>query len=129
MQGVSWFKRKAIKIGTLTLYIKHYKDDADIEHIDIDQRLTGGIPGTEELRILNWEDHPSSDHIFGPVIGKSRRVKVSDLDNSFLKEGWTQDTITHGLIQSYVESDTAKSGTTWIANQVRVLQISFVVLH
>ncbi|KAG6818054.1 hypothetical protein H0H87_009209 [Tephrocybe sp. NHM501043] len=36
LQGVSWWKRKAISVGTVTLKIKHYKEDGD-EHIDIDQ--------------------------------------------------------------------------------------------
>jgi hypothetical protein len=35
-----------------------------------------------------------------------------------LKQNWTADTIEHGVVQSYVESDTPQSSTTWIANQV-----------
>jgi hypothetical protein len=100
--------------------IKHYKDDAGVEHIDIDQTLTGGMSGTKEMRILNWTERQNEDHVFGPVIGKSRRIKVDseELEDPFLKEGWTDDTVTYGVVQSYVESDTPKSGTTWIANQV-----------
>ncbi|KAG6841944.1 hypothetical protein C0991_005124 [Blastosporella zonata] len=41
LQGVSWFKRKAISFGTLTLKLKHYKEDG-IEHIDIDQWVRNG---------------------------------------------------------------------------------------
>ena len=117
-----WWKRKAFSLGTLTLSIKHYKDDAGAECIDIEQTLTGGIPGTKETRLLAWTEQPKEDHVFGPVIGKSRRIKVDseELGEEFLKEGWTDDTIEHGVVQSYVESDTPKSGTTWIANQVRV---------
>lgn len=118
LQGVSWFKRKIISIGTITLYIKHYKDDANVEHIDIDQTITGGIPGTTEKRTLTWTERENEDHLFGAVKGKSRRVKANELDIPFLKEGWTADTFEHGLVQSYVESDTPKSGTVWIANQV-----------
>jgi len=119
LQGVPWWKRKAIGLATLTLAINHYKDDAGVEHIDIDQTLTGGIPGTKETRILTWTERSTEDHIFGPVIGKSRRIKVDseELEGPFLKEGWTDDTITHGVVQSYVESDTPKSRMTWIANQ------------
>jgi len=117
LQGVSWFKRKAIQMGTLTLVIKHYKDDAGIEHIDIDQTLTGGIPGTREERILTWKERHSEDHLFGAVVGKSRRVSVDELEDEFLKKNWTTDTIEHRVVQSYVESDTPKSGTTWIAIQ------------
>ncbi|KAF8807726.1 hypothetical protein BYT27DRAFT_7097627 [Phlegmacium glaucopus] len=120
MQNVSWLTRLAIKYGTITLSVKHYKDDSDgnaIEHIDIDQTVTGGIPGTRETRVLNWRERENNDHVFGHVMGKSRRVPVDQLDVAFLKEGWTADTIEHGLVQSYVESDTPKSGISWIADQ------------
>ncbi|RDB28493.1 hypothetical protein Hypma_015679 [Hypsizygus marmoreus] len=117
LQGVGWLKRKAITLGTVTLAIKHFKDDEDVEHIDIEQTLTGGIPGTSERRTLTWTERENEDHIFGAVIGKSRRTKVDVLEENFLKAGWTADTVEHGVVQSYVESDTPKSGTTWIANQ------------
>lgn len=126
LQGVGWLKRKAISYGTLTLTIKHYKDDAGVEHIDIDQTLTGGIPGTRETRTLTWTERENEDHIFGHVIGKSRRVKAEELGEEFLKKNWTSDTFEHGVVQSYVESDTPKSGTSWIANQVC---ISAFILH
>ena len=35
LQGVGWLKRKAISLGTVTLDIKHYKDDDGVEHIDL----------------------------------------------------------------------------------------------
>ncbi|EDR15749.1 uncharacterized protein LACBIDRAFT_301002 [Laccaria bicolor S238N-H82] len=117
LQGVGWLKRKAIGLSSITLAIKHYKDDDGVEHIDIDQTLTGGIPGTSEKRTLWWKEKENNDHLFGHVIGKSRRIKVDELDLEFLKTGWTTDTIEHGVVQSYVESDTPKSGTVWIANQ------------
>lgn len=124
LQGVSWFKRKVISIGTITLYIKHYRVDPEegqgdqkIEKIDIDQTITGGIPGTTENRTLIWKERENDDHLFGPVIGKSRRVKADELDVEWLKEGWTDDTYEHGLVQAYAASDTPKSGTTWIGNQ------------
>lgn len=119
LQGVGWFKRKAISIGTVTLHIKHYKNENDEEKIDIDQTITGGIPGTSENRTLIWKEKENEDHLFGSVIGKSRRVKPEELTelNEFLKTGWTEDSLEQGLIQAYAESNTPKSGTTWIGNQ------------
>jgi len=117
LQGVGWLKRTAISLGTVTLHVKHYKDDDGVEHIDIDQTITGGIPGTSEERTLTWQERENEDHVFGSVIGKSRRVKVDVLAIDFLKEGWTPDTIEHGVVQAHAESNTQKSGTTWIANQ------------
>ncbi|KAG5647600.1 hypothetical protein DXG03_008953 [Asterophora parasitica] len=117
LQGVGWLKRKAITLGTVTLNVKHFKDDQGVEHVDIDQTLTGGIPGTTEKRTLTWTERENEDHLFGAVLGKSRRTKVDVLEDEFLKKNWTADTLEHGVIQSYVESNTPKSGTTWIANQ------------
>uniref|UniRef100_A0A0W0FGZ1 Uncharacterized protein n=1 Tax=Moniliophthora roreri TaxID=221103 RepID=A0A0W0FGZ1_MONRR len=117
-QGVGWMKRKAIGLATLTLFVKHYKDDNGVEHIDIDQVLTGRIPGTREERTLNWTERENEDHVFGPVVGKSRRIKdLSEIEDDFLKTGWTPDSLEHGLVQSWVESDTPQSGRTWIAIQ------------
>ncbi|KAF8973870.1 hypothetical protein BDZ97DRAFT_1912324 [Flammula alnicola] len=117
LQGISWLQRKAIAYGTVTLAIKHYKDDDGVEHIDIDQTITGGLPGTREERTLYWQERETEDDLFGHIIGKSRRCKAEELDIPFLQEGWTADTLEHGLVQSYVESNTPKSGTVWIANQ------------
>jgi hypothetical protein len=111
--------RSAISLATVTLYIKHYKDESGVEHIEIDQRLTGGIPGTFESRTLDWTPRDHDDHLFGPVVGKSRRIKIDELDNEFLGKGWLQDTEQHGLINAYAQSDTPKSGKTWIAEQVQ----------
>jgi hypothetical protein len=118
LQGVSWLTRRAIGLATITLYTQHYKDDNGVEHIDIDQRLTGGIPGTTEKRILDWTVREHEDYLFGAVFGRSRRVKLDQIDNDFLKKGWLPDTEEHGAINSYVESNTSKSNTTWIAEQV-----------
>ncbi|KAH9984179.1 hypothetical protein BJV77DRAFT_1072342 [Russula vinacea] len=116
LQGVSWFTRRAISLATVTLYVRHYKDDDGIERIDIDQTLTG-IPGTSEHRILDWTLREHEDYLFGAVIGKSRRVKLDEIENEFLRDGWLPDTAESGAINSYVESDTPKSNTTWIAEQ------------
>lgn len=118
MQGIGWLKRKAIALATITIFLKHYKDDTGVEHIDIEQTMTGGIPASNENRTLDWTPREVEDKTFGHVIGKSRRTNVDDLDIDFLKKGWTSDTLTHGLVQSYVESNTPKSGISWIGNQV-----------
>ncbi|KAH8998850.1 hypothetical protein EDB86DRAFT_3064020 [Lactarius hatsudake] len=112
LQGVGWWMRSAIALATVTLYVKHYKDESGVEHIEIDQRLTGGN------RTLDWTPREHEDHLFGAVIGKSRRVKLDELDNEFLKKGWLQDTEQHGAINAYAQSDTPKSGKTWIAEQI-----------
>lgn len=116
-------------MASLTLTVKHYKGDDRVEHIDIDQALTGGIPGTSENRILDWTERKADDRIFGPVVSKTRRLKLEDITNEFLKKNWLPDTAEHGTINSYVYSDTPKSGTSWVAEQVRTLVYSNDILN
>ncbi|KAL8714824.1 MAG: hypothetical protein Q9220_001337 [cf. Caloplaca sp. 1 TL-2023] len=114
MQGVGWFMRRAIALATVTLTVSEYIDSSSTTHIDIDQVATGGITSTE-LRTLDWEFREHSDRIFGDVKGKSRWVKLGDLDKDeeeFLKKGY--DDLEGEHVQSYVES----KGGGWTADQV-----------
>jgi hypothetical protein len=117
LQGVSWLKRKAVSMGTVALVVKHYKNDAGVEHIDIDQTIAG-LSGSREERVLNWMPSERNDQVFGHIVGKVRRVPLGELTKAYLKEGWTEDTADHGAIEWYVESDTSKGQTRWIADQV-----------
>ncbi|KIJ68600.1 hypothetical protein HYDPIDRAFT_106811 [Hydnomerulius pinastri MD-312] len=117
LQGVSWFKRRAISMFTLTLVVKHTTDEAGIEHIDIDQTLSGGIPGTSENRILDFQERDEDDDIFGAVIGKSRRSTVEELTDEFLKKEWTEDTIRDGVVLAIAWSNPERNSYTWRAEQ------------
>lgn len=64
---MSWFKRKLIASITITLYVKHYKDDEGVEHIDIEQIGSGGFKGNNEKRALDWVSRENDDPVFGPV--------------------------------------------------------------
>ncbi|KAI4163829.1 MAG: hypothetical protein LQ342_002602 [Letrouitia transgressa] len=112
MQGVGWVLRKAISLATITLSITQYEKDG-LTHIDISQTATGGIKGTTENRTLDWEYREHKDGIFGEVRGKSRWVKLDDVDDdTFLKTGW--DDMDGEHVQSYVES----KDNGWTADQV-----------
>ncbi|KAI9668855.1 MAG: hypothetical protein M1831_000925 [Alyxoria varia] len=106
LQGISWVTRTAVSLATITLHISQYKDDEGITHIDIDQVLTGGIPGTSEKRALNWEDREHNDHIFGEVIGKSRWTNLTDVQDEFLKKDWAKESSEGNVIETYVKSVT-----------------------
>ena len=115
---MSLFLLKAIKAATITLFIKHYIDDNGAEHIDIDQTLTGGIGGSTETRVLDWQEREHNDRIFGPVVGKARRIDLDEVMEEYLRNGWTDDTEEHGVIDAYARSNTSKSGKTWTSEQV-----------
>lgn len=103
--------RRAIALATVTLTVKEYIAD-DLTHIDIEQVATGGITSTEN-RTLDWEFRDHTDRIFGAVSGKSRWVKLADVDDDkFLKEGF--DDMEGEHVQSWVES----KGGGWTADQV-----------
>jgi hypothetical protein len=114
---VNWFARKAVALATITLYIRHHKDDNNVEHIDIDQKLAG-IPGAAEKRTLDWTFRERSDPVFGPILGKFRRAPLDQIDNEFLRNGWLPDTEQNGAIHAYVKSDNPKSGKAWTLEQV-----------
>lgn len=69
--------RKAITFATVTLSINQSVDSDKVHHIDIDQTLTGGLKGTSEHRIADWQIREHSDHIFGTVDGRSRFLRGS----------------------------------------------------
>jgi hypothetical protein len=117
MQGVNWMNRTAISYGTITLYVKHHKDENGTEQVVSEQTLTG-IPGTTEKRTLDWAVREHYDYLFGAVVGKSRRRNVGDIEDDFLRGGWLPDTVEHGVIASWIESDTAKSGYSWTSDEV-----------
>jgi len=118
LQGVGWIKRKAIEFATVTLNVKHYKDDDSIEHIDIDQVITANFPGTSENRTLDWIDRHKEDGLFGFVVSKTRRLAVAEIDDAHLRGEWLADTLRDGAIHSIARSDTEKSHLVWTAEQV-----------
>ena len=128
LQGVGWWTRKAISMATIYLDVKHYKDDNGVEHIDIDQTLSGGISGTSEYRILDWDEREHEDHVFGPVLSKSRRVKLSDIERDWLKKDWLDESLEDGyIINTAAKSNTAKSGKSWSSEQVRAAFCRFAM--
>lgn len=65
--------------------------------------------------MLCYSERPHEDHIFGKVVGKSRRLKLSEVSEGFMRDGFTEELNGEGLIESHVEN----SDNDWIAQQVR----------
>jgi hypothetical protein len=84
----------------------------------IGQVITGSASRSQEARALDWQPQSQSSQVFGDVTTKSRRAQVDNIEEEFLKKNWSEDTIRDGVIETHVESDSAKSGTTWVARQV-----------
>lgn len=118
LQGVSWLTRKIISNATITLYIKHYKDEEGAEHIDIEQTLTGGITASPEYRILDWTFRKADNSLFGPVNGRARRIPVADITDEYLHSGWLPDVSRDGAIEAYAEADKEKNSHSWASEMV-----------
>lgn len=109
MQGVGWFLRKAIRLATITLTITQYVEPGtNITHIDIAQVATGGIGGTTERRTLDWTIREHKDGIFGECKGKSRWVKLHDLEEGPDKEWFSQ---------GWLEEDGGEHVQAWVTNE------------
>ena len=89
-----------------------------VEVITVDQVLSGGVGSSSETRMLDWNEREVDDKLFGPVVTKTRRAKLEDLERDFLREGWPEDVKEHGVINTSGHSDTPKSGKHWIAEMV-----------
>ena len=115
-QGISWFKRKAVTVGTVHTHLKSSTDESGVESLFVKQ-LLANVAGNSETRVLTWEETKVNDPIYGHVISKARRVKPEEINIPFLKEGWTDETKEHGVVEIHVSSDTPKSGATWTEHQ------------
>jgi len=117
LQGVPWLVRRAVAMFSLTLIIKHTTDEAGVEHIDINQILSGGVPVEGENRTLDWQEHAGHDIIFGHVTEKAGRIPLTEVTDEFLKNDWTQDTIDGDVVFTDSWSTPDKNKYTWRALQ------------
>ena len=115
--------RRIIRAATLYLTINHRVEDG-VELITIDQVLSGGVGSSSDTRILDWEEREVDEKLYGPIVTRTKRSKLADLDNDFLKQGWADTVQEHGVIHTLGQSDTPKSGRTWSAEMVRLLASS-----
>ncbi|KAI1333130.1 hypothetical protein F5Y16DRAFT_354883 [Xylariaceae sp. FL0255] len=124
IQGINWLVRKAVTVCTVTLLVKQYVDDEGKTHIDIDQVATGGVKGTSEKRIIDFQFREHSDWLFGPAKGQSKFVTPDELralvaeGSEARTKGWVNDDfLAQGFIES-AEEATAPEGKTFLYNHV-----------
>lgn len=113
LQGVSWFKRKAVTLATIELHTKQYRTDDAVEHVDIRETISGGFEGTLVNQTADWTTRSFESTLFGPCNTRCRRCKLDEVDVPWLEEGWLPEIAEQGVLQVVLESDTEKSGTTW----------------
>ncbi|KAJ4489907.1 hypothetical protein J3R30DRAFT_6221 [Lentinula aciculospora] len=114
LQGVALLKRKAMGAATLTVVMKHYKNDSGDECLSLEQKIVGLDLGEPEERVLNWVEQTKETKLIGTVVTKTKRVKVDEVENAYLKEEWSADTLENGLILVHVAPEDKNS---WSAEQ------------
>ncbi|KAJ7573449.1 hypothetical protein C8J56DRAFT_840139 [Mycena floridula] len=112
LQGIEETKRQAIQTGNVTLSIKHYTDNAGVEHVDIETTVAEGMPVNKEERLLDGKEYNNHHPLFGTVRASFSRTKPSEIKEEYLKNGWSTDSLEHGLV--YVVGG---NGTTWSGKQ------------
>ncbi|KAI6007209.1 hypothetical protein EDD15DRAFT_2209659 [Pisolithus albus] len=119
LQGVPWYKRNIAKMFNITLSINHYTDDSGVEHIDMEQKLSATItPLTGRSATVN-------DSVFGLLHVKTHRLSLESIEEEFLKAGWTEDTVTDGVIHTVISNDPEKpdDSYTWKSEQTWGFQL------
>lgn len=116
-QGVGWIKRKAMGAASITVTITHSKNNAGVDTLSLVQVVSGGDPAEPEEKTLDWEEKTKEIKLFGgPCVTRSKRVSLDEVQESYLKEGWSADTLEHGCILVHLAYE-GKHG--WKTEQVR----------
>lgn len=113
MQRVNWMVRQAVAYSALDVTLKQYVNEEGRHCLDQEQLSTGGVKNFED-RVMDWEPTVKHNWIWGEVNGRSRYVALSELEDEYLKSGWSQDTIEGEVVEVYAESVT----DTWSATQI-----------
>jgi hypothetical protein len=111
MQNINFLVRSAVAYSTVTVTLQQYTDPTGLHHLDQEQLSTGGIRNFED-RVMDWQWTDKENWIWGKVRGHSRYVKLSEIEDSYLREGWENSD--GEFVEGYVES--AKDG--WSAQQI-----------
>lgn len=98
--------------------IKHYTDDSNVEHMEIQQSVSD-TRKNEEHRVLNWSELKQENPIFGPTVVMSRRVQLAELGAEWLKKGWLPESFVGGAIVYHLVK--AEGDTAWSMEQVTIL--------
>ncbi|OQD67491.1 hypothetical protein PENPOL_c003G07263 [Penicillium polonicum] len=92
IQGVNLLTRKVVNVGSITMTIKQYTDEAGLTHLTIDSKSGSGLQGSTENRLLNNETRHANHPLFGKITGRTAWVNLADLPSPWLTNGWEQGT-------------------------------------
>ncbi|KAI5304656.1 hypothetical protein KEM56_006187 [Ascosphaera pollenicola] len=76
LQGMGFVMRKTLRYATVTLHMTETEENG-VAVVTSAQTITGGIAGTTEVRVLDWQPRDHEDSVFGKVDGKTRWVEAN----------------------------------------------------
>ncbi|KAJ7796513.1 hypothetical protein B0H14DRAFT_2619836 [Mycena olivaceomarginata] len=96
--------RRAVAGGVLSF--NHYEDEIDgVERMWVQQDSGGKDCNVAvDLRVFDWQDRTHEDALFGPVVGRMRRITTDTRPDlralpPLLRGGWTQETRRCGVLE------------------------------
>ncbi|KAJ5239496.1 hypothetical protein N7468_004115 [Penicillium chermesinum] len=130
-QGVNWLTRKVLAMASVTLVINQRKDENGNILLDIENKPSGGLPVTQEKRVLDWKPVELHHGLLGNIRGRSRICKLADLDDDYLRQGWedgteevmhfkTEQLESKGIVTQQVAGFIVLNGTRYHARRVLV---------
>ncbi|KAJ0420071.1 hypothetical protein BJY00DRAFT_142245 [Aspergillus carlsbadensis] len=115
MQGLSWFMRTTLAWVSVTLNTKQYQEpgttDKTVQHIDVDNIVTGGVQGSSEQRITDWKKREHSDNIFGKVEGQSRFLRGTAKANKVRPDVQILTNIDDDKIEKFLRGEILADGS------------------
>lgn len=114
MQNVDWMKRKILSMVSINLDIKQSLHDG-ISHVEIGQRA-GSIKGDLDRRVLDQTEQHKKDELFGEVKSRSRWIRLTEVQDDFLSQGWPQDDNKSADAETFVQ--TIVHGKDWVATEI-----------
>lgn len=106
---MGFLTRKTLRYATVTLHMTE-KEENGVIIVTSDQTITGGVKGTTEVRILNWEPRAHEDKIFGKVVGNSRFVEAEGNVPAFEVQTKVADPKENEAIEKFLKGETLADG-------------------
>jgi hypothetical protein len=100
---------------SVTLNTKQYQEpgttDKTVQHIDVDNIVTGGVQGSSEQRITDWKKREHSDNIFGKVEGQSRFLRGTAKDGKVRPDLQVLTNIDDDKIEKFLRGEILADGS------------------
>lgn len=119
MQGIGLLVRKGVGLASITIEVKQFEappkapntSTDPVTHIEITQTASG-LKSTQENRCVDDTFREHDDWLFGNVKGKSKWLKLDEIEDVYLSDNWDADN--EQFLWSHVES----LGNGWTADQI-----------